>query len=99
MEKENTQTDYNDDVIDVHLASFDYTFGPYFVLVSCEGKSKIVSADDNFFAPADLVRAYRELFPEGWYAEDQEGEVEKRVAKFKEWLIETGCEPADLEEE
>lgn len=98
MEKENTQTNYNDDVIDVHLASFDYTFGPYFVLVSCEGKSKIVSVDDNFFAPIDLVSAYRELFPEDW-CEDREAELERRVARFKEWLIETGCDPDGLEGE
>ncbi len=98
MKVEYTKINFNDDVIDVHLASFDYVFGPYFVLVNCEGKSKIVSVDDNFFAPIDLVKAYRELFPEDW-CEDQEAELERRVARFKEWLVWTGCDPNDLEGE
>lgn len=98
MEKQSTQIHYNDDVVDVYLASFDYMFGPFFVLVNCEGKSRTISVDDNFFAPIELVIAYRDLFPEGW-CEDQDAEVERRVAKFKEWLVSTGCEPTDLEEE
>ena len=66
------------------------------VFTNCDGATKVVGYDDNFFAPIDLLKAYRELWRSDWNMDD---EKEVYIKKFKEWNILCGCNPEELEED
>lgn len=74
---------YNDKLIDVR-DTFNLV-----VFVNCDGKAATVGFDDNFFTPAELLRAYESLFDPSWNMDD---EKPKYVAKFKRFLIKNGAE-------
>ena len=82
---------YGDGMIDVRNI-------PDFSLVSfvnCDGDSKTVGYDDNRFVPTDLIAAYRSLWKAEW---GMDGELPAYVDKYKAYLLETGCDPKELEE-
>ena len=88
--KENTETHYNDGLIDVSYVD-DFLF---VVFVNIDGDCKVVSYDDNFFAPIDLLKAYRELWKESW-----NDDFEESFNGFKKWMLENGCPEEDLVED
>lgn len=79
---------YNDGLIDVRVIQ-DFCLT---VFTSCDGRTKTVSFDSNFYAPMDLVEAYSQLFDPAWN-EDKE----RRLNDFKTYLYACGCEQEDLE--
>ena len=83
---------YNDGMIDVR----NITEFCMIVFTNCNGETKTIGYDDNFFAPIDLLKAYRELWRSGWNMDD---EKEVYIKKFKEWNILCGCDPEELEED
>jgi len=83
---------YNDDMIDVrHIPEFCMM-----VLTNCDGDTKAVGYDGNFFAPIDIVEAYKSLWRSDWNMGE---EKPLYVQKLKEWMIATGCQADELEEE
>ena len=83
---------YNDGMIDLrNIQEFCRI-----VFTNCDGDTKVVGYDDNFFASCDLLEAYKSLWRKDWNMDD---EKELYIKKFKEYLIATGCSAEELEEE
>ena len=84
------ETTYNDDVIQV--THIDIAGVPLVAVASVTGMGVVLDASNNFFSPAEIVQAYRKLFP-NWLERKSD-----RVKALKGWLIETqGCKPEELE--
>lgn len=82
---------YNDGLIDVrHIQEFCLV-----VFTNCDGDTKVVSYDDNFFSPIDLVEAYQMVWRADWNMDDEKASY---TQKFKDWQIACGCDPEELEE-
>ena len=88
--KENTETHYNDGLIDVSYID-DFCF---IVFVNIDGECKVISYDNNFFSPSDMLRAYRELWRESW-----NDDFEECFNGFKKWMLDNGCPEEDLVED
>ena len=90
---------YNDGCVDYRVIQGNskrrFFFGGIGVFVSESGFSKAISLEDNFFAPIELVKAYRLAISTAI----EESPIEDYVAAFKAYLIRTGCDPEDLIEE
>lgn len=83
---------YNDGMI----AKIDIDEFCMVVLVNCDGDTQTVSYDSNFFAPIDILRAYRQLWKKEWNMDD---ELEDYIAKFKKHLAYQGAQESELEED
>ena len=69
---------------------------PICVLAGATGKSKLLCIDDNFFSPSDIVIAYAEVLdPKEWGMDAEE--INSHLDDVKNWLIENGCNPEELE--
>ena len=66
------------------------------VFTSNEGDTKTVGYDDNFFHPSCLLGVYRSLWKKTW---NMDNELPDYVNRYKEYLLKTGCDPEDLEED
>ena len=85
-------SDYcNDGLIDYRVAMFSSE--PIAIFANADGESKTVRVDDNQFAPVYLVRAYKELFKD-----DYSDNKNDYIRAFCDYLIETGCDPEELED-
>lgn len=90
---------YCDGVVDFHIIESKNKLGYFFstmaVFVSEAGYAKAVNCESNFFAPIDLVNAYRKALKFSAILDYPE---EDYVNAFKAYLIRTGCKPEELED-
>ena len=85
---------YNDGLIDYRVSVFSkYSDDALAIFANIDGESKTVKINENLFAPIDLVKAYKELFKDD-YADNKD----EYVRAFCNYLIESGCDPEELEE-
>ncbi len=84
---------YNDGMID-HRNIQEFC---RIVFTNCDGDTKVVGYDDNFFAPIDLLKAYKSLISDEWGLNDTEKET--LINNYKKYLVKTGVKPEELEEE
>lgn len=81
---------YNDGLIDVrNIPEFNL-----WVFLDNDGHMEQVSYDDNFFAPIELVKAYRRLY--GCHFLNDKSDY---IGRFKLWLKSTGVESEKLAEQ
>lgn len=73
---------YRDDVIHIQ---FNECFN-FWLVINCYGDTEAIDVTDNFFAPKDIVKAYRKLY------EMVEGEQpdEGHLNPVKEWIKKIG---------
>ena len=92
VEKKVDEGHYHDDCVDVRtISEFCLT-----VFTNSDGKTVVVSFDDNLFSPSDLVAAYGKSL-EGLGLEPEERE--DYISKYRSYLIACGCEKEELENE
>ena len=85
---------YEDEYV---LITFSKTWGePMCVLAGATGKTKAICVSTNFFSPSDIVIAYAEVLdPKEWDMDAEE--INSHLDDVKNWLIENGCNPEELE--
>ena len=83
---------YNDGMIDCHFIEF--FDNPMAVMVNCDGDAETLDCTSNFYTEADLLLAYNKLWKSDWNMDD---EKPLYVRKFKEWILQGGCDPELLE--
>ena len=85
---------YNDGFIDYRISIFSkYAEDALAIFANVDGESKTIKLDDNQFAPIYLVRAYKELFKD-----DYSDNKNDYIKAFCDYLVETGCDPEELED-
>ena len=83
------ESHYNDGSVDVRtISEFCLT-----VFTNTDGKTVIVNFDDNLFSPSDLVAAYKESLEA---LDPEPEEKESLIAKYRNYLIECGCEKEEV---
>ena len=85
-------THYHDGLMNVQIIP---DFGLW-VFTNFEGDTKVVSYEDNFFSVVDMLKAYRELWKPGFTQEQEEPAF---FDAFKKWLVATGANEAELEDD